>query len=399
MRTSASVPTASPSDETVPFPDIGALSSVPSASSASHNRVAEVKVMAYYLSPTDILHLQSHPNQLKFSRPACTLVPLNSSSPSPAAASFTSASSFDVLASYAIVFDYGAIVFFNASEAAQAAFFNSLPNKPSSRLKDDYTVIVDPNMTSGGAASALPAPSGAAGAASTSAFSSSSLFPAAPLFSSSAYAATTASPSVSSSVSPSALNGASSAPLSCHFGTDSLYLSSLDPYSVRIIAQILAQTVGMEHYEHRTSLMLSEFHALSLAMQSTGTLPHSSSTQLVQLLAQNNTILTTVLTHLRLLDRSEIAWRYGRYDSLWAGLRREFDMEGRWETLETKLRLLHENHPLFLEVLHHKQGTRMEIIIIALIAIEVLLALVFHSPVGKWMLQGMGFAAAEDDDK
>ena len=287
--------------------------------------------MAYYLSPLDLLHLQSYPHQLKFLRPPCTLVPLSPSSPStpvvrPSPAS--PAEQFDVFASYALVFDYGAIVFFNVSESAQLAFFDSLPNRPASRLKDDYTITLN-----------------------------------------SAPALQDASPA--SPTSPSS-------PLQCHFGPDSLHLSSLDCYSVRMIAQILAQTVALEAHEQRTAAMLSEFHALSMRMQATGSLPHSSSAQLVQLLAANNLILTTVLTHLRLLDRSEIAWRYGRYDPLWQGMRHEFEVEPRYETLTVKLRLLHDSNSLFLDVLNHQKSTRLEWIIIALIAIEVVIAVLRH---------------------
>ena len=321
--------------------------------------------MAYFLSPDDLLHLQSSPSELKFTRPPCTFVPLSPSSPStpiihpsPSSPSLQ----FDVFASYALIFEYGAIVFFNTPDSAQHDFFDALPHRPAARLKDDYTIVVDPTL---------------------------------------AHSPSSSSPSSAaiSRAAGSARPASSSSSLSCHFAPDSLYLSSLDAYSVRIIAQVLAQTVGMESYEQRASSMLSEFHSLSLHMARTGALPHSSSTQLIHLLAANNTILTTVLTHLRLLDRSEIAWRHGLYHPLWQGLREEFDLDGRYETLETKLRLLQENHPLFLEVLHHKQGTRMEVIIIALIAIEVLLAVVFHSPILGFVMEKLGYEGVLKGDK
>ena len=355
---------------TTAVPITAALSSIPATKppTAPHSSAAagkrEVKVVSYYLSPLDLVGLTYPPTTLKFTRPACTLVPLNSSTAGQSTQPLT-ASTVDVYGSYAIVFDYGAIVFFNASEAQQQLF---LPHhhrsttttntatataatiataQPASlRLKDDYTVIVDPLLT-------------------------------------------THHPHLSTSPSSNPHSA-----LTCAFHTDSVHVSALDVYSVRVIAQILAQTISMEYYEHRTSAMLAEFHALSLHMSHSGTLPASlttsSSSNLIKLLAQNNTILTTILTHIRLLDRSEISWRYGQYDTLWEGLRTEFSIADRYDTLETKLRLLHENHPLFLEVLHHKSGHRMELIIIALIAIEVLLAVVFHSPIVGWVLEELG---------
>ena len=352
----------------------------------------EVKVVSYYLSPLDLVGLSYPPTTLKFTRPACTLVPLAAPSTSTATATLTAAA-FDVYGSYAIVFDYGAIVFFNATDAQQQSF---LPNHlrttttttaaaaaaaatasvPTSgttslRLKDDYTVIVDPLLTTTHRQPNLSSASPSASSSTT---------------------AHTTTTTTTTTVHPSSAPAA----LTCAFHTDSVHVSSLDIYSVRVIAQILAQTISMEYYEHKTSSMLAEFHALSLHMSNSGTLPPSltasSSSNLIKLLAQNNTILTTILTHVRLLDRSEISWRYGQYDALWEGMRHEFSIAERYETLETKLRLLHENHPLFLEVLHHKQGHRMELIIIALIAIEVLLAVVFHSPIIGWVLEELGLA-------
>jgi len=56
-------------------------------------------------------------------------------------------------------------------------------------------------------------------------------------------------------------------------------------------------------------------------------------------------------------------------------VRREFDLSDRFDILQTKLDLLRDSHPFFLQVIHALQGHRMEIIIIALIAIEVVLGL------------------------
>lgn len=40
---------------------------------------------------------------------------------------------------------------------------------------------------------------------------------------------------------------------------------------------------------------------------------------MIRLTAQNNSIMADVLTQLKLLDRSDIAWQDGEYDALWNG--------------------------------------------------------------------------------
>ena len=66
---------------------------------------------------------------------------------------------------------------------------------------------------------------------------------------------------------------------------------------------------------------------------------------------------------------------HGEYEPLWSGLRREFDLSDRFDILQTKLDLLRDSHPFFLQVVHQLQSHRMEIIIIWLIAVEVVLGL------------------------
>jgi uncharacterized Rmd1/YagE family protein len=89
----------------------------------------------------------------------------------------------------------------------------------------------------------------------------------------------------------------------------------------------------------------------------------------------------------------------GQYDPLWSGLRREFDLSDRWEALQIKLDLLRDSHPFFLSVIHQIQGHRMELIIIALIAIEVVLSIVFHSPLIPWCKEQLGIQDDGEEEK
>jgi uncharacterized Rmd1/YagE family protein len=336
----------------------------------------EIKVMCHYVGRLDLAQAYlAWPGAVRFARPDSVLVPLDSllttqppaeieknanefvqnsaiqhpTPPTPstsaavAAASAAASESFNILSSYAIVFPYGAVVFFGASDYQQQHFLNRLPAQKSSqiKLKDDYKVQIAPA-----------------------------------LFESANYVDL-------SVVHPH------------KFGPDSVIVNSLDSNMIRIVSQVLAQTIGMEFYEQKASQMLEEFRNMTDTMEKTGDLNTDETGSLVRLLAQNNSILTDVLTQLRVLDRSEIAWRFGEYDALWQGLRSEFDLQQRFGAMETKLKLIHDNHPLFLEVLHHKKSTRMEIIIIALIAIEVILSVLFHSPIVPYFANLLGYGGGE----
>lgn len=174
------------------------------------------------------------------------------------------------------------------------------------------------------------------------------------------------------------LSGKGEKGFSCRFLTDSVVLSNIDLNSVRILSQILSQTVALQHYEGEANRLLIKLRSMMRPddrWKGVSTLGHTRSDLIVSYVAESSTVMVDVLTELKLLDRSEIVWGHGEYDSLWQGLRREFDLSDRFDILQTKLDLLRDSHPFFLQVIHALQGHRMEIIIIALIAIEVVLGL------------------------
>ena len=185
----------------------------------------------------------------------------------------------------------------------------------------------------------------------------------------------------------------------CSFNIDCVTLQHLSIESARLITQVLAQTVGLEYYESAAGTMLDEFRRLSAVMSKTGTLSLSNFTAntIIQLMSRTNHIMTSLITQLKLLDRSEIVWSHGQYNTLYNGLRSEFDLVERFTSMETKLNLLHSNHPLFLEMLHHDRSIKLELIIIYLIAIEVLLAVCFHSPIIPYIRKHL-FGQDDDDD-
>lgn len=270
--------------------------------------------------------------------PVAPIVRIPSASATPASSTTalpSSASlSFDAQRPYMIAFSYGAVVFMNATEAQQQQLLRGKTD--SAKLKDDYRILLRSNTESSNFA--------------------------------------------------------------CRFLTDAVEVSEMDLNAFRIFSQILSQTVAMQHYEseaHRLLLKLRAMLRPNELHKSVPTLGHHRADLIVQYVAESSTAMVDVLTELKLLDRSEIVWGSGQYDPLWMGLRREFDLTDRWEALQTKLDLLRDSHPFFLQVIHTMQSHRMEIIIILLIAMEVVLSVVFHSPLVPWVKEQLGLAEPE----
>jgi len=159
---------------------------------------------------------------------------------------------------------------------------------------------------------------------------------------------------------------------------DGIIFSQLDFNSLRIISQVLGQSVGMSHLDSRLQKSFEKLMSLLEFARANGKL-NDFQTNIVRFLAETNLIRCQLLAKLKVMDLSEIVWQYSTYESLNEQMRKEFDIKERIEAMTLKLDLIHNTQSLFLDILQHRKSSRMELIIIALIAIEVAIAIMHYS--------------------
>jgi len=116
---------------------------------------------------------------------------------------------------------------------------------------------------------------------------------------------------------------------------DTLALRALDSNNLRVVSLVLAQSVALNHFEAKVDAMLEVFGALNREMEKVGTMPLPKR-RLFQLVAENNSTITDVITKLGLLSRSDAAWAAARYARIWEGLRADFELDDRFENLHFK---------------------------------------------------------------
>jgi uncharacterized Rmd1/YagE family protein len=153
---------------------------------------------------------------------------------------------------------------------------------------------------------------------------------------------------------------------------DTLALRALDANNLRVVSSVLAQSVALAHFEAKVDAMLELFGALNREMEAVGTLPLPKR-RLFQLVAENNSILTDVITKLGLLSRSDAAWAAARYTQVWDGLRTDFELDDRFENLHFKLELIATQLRFHMDVLQNRKSDALEWTIIVLITAEVAL--------------------------
>jgi uncharacterized Rmd1/YagE family protein len=80
---------------------------------------------------------------------------------------------------------------------------------------------------------------------------------------------------------------------------------------------------------------------------------------------------TRIAENLLIFETSDLAWSSEQLSRLDNELREQLDMVNRHHGLQYSLNIAKENLDLFREILHHKQSSTLEWIIIILILLEV----------------------------
>ena len=161
-----------------------------------------------------------------------------------------------------------------------------------------------------------------------------------------------------------------------------LILRNADAATIRVVAGILGQSVALDHHEREVDALLDMFNSLNGNIESTGEMDMKNE-DLYRLVAKNNRILSDVIAKFNVMDQARPAgetalWNVPDHYSLWDRLRDEFEIKTRFGSMEYKLELIRENTKFFVDVLAHKQGTRLELAIIVLIFMELVIAVSDH---------------------
>lgn len=160
-------------------------------------------------------------------------------------------------------------------------------------------------------------------------------------------------------------------------GQDGIAVQNLDLSNLLVISQVLGQTVALHHYENRVDNLLSTFSELNNSLERGGPFPVKTES-LHKLVAENNKLLTDVITKIGILDRFTVAWNQARYSTLYESLRSEFELAERFKHVDFKLGHIHNFLRFFLDLQNTQKSTRLEWIIISLIFIEVLISVQAH---------------------
>jgi uncharacterized Rmd1/YagE family protein len=161
-----------------------------------------------------------------------------------------------------------------------------------------------------------------------------------------------------------------------HF--DRIVLQEVTQTKLRLLSLILAQSTTLEHFEKQVEGLLDRAAAFTDAIASGGTW-RGTVKEMMGFLGTGLATRRQIVSNLAILDSPDIVWEDPALDSIFQEHKANFELTSRYRTVEHKLRLIHESVEVLVDISNTRQGHVLELVVVALIAVEVFLAILGHS--------------------
>lgn len=161
---------------------------------------------------------------------------------------------------------------------------------------------------------------------------------------------------------------------------DEIILQKKDSLTKLAISYAIAQSIKLTVFEQTISRTIEHSKHLPRELALRGKIPLSrreTSRKMGEIFLERNYINLNT----EILDTPEFFWEHSELEPFYRRMIHYLDVNKRGELLNRRLHLLHELFQILGDELNHQQSSRLEMIIIILIVIEVVLAVlrdIFH---------------------
>lgn len=154
------------------------------------------------------------------------------------------------------------------------------------------------------------------------------------------------------------------------FDFDEVVLDKLDEKVIRIAMFNLAQSMALDHYHEVSEGLLTEVKGFANQLELTGKL-RISRKNMMRFLGRALNTQNDIAENIYIFDAPELVWDDEYLDRLHRGLIKHFDLRVRFSEVEYTLRIIEDNLTVFREIIHQRESSLLEYIIILLILVEV----------------------------
>lgn len=154
------------------------------------------------------------------------------------------------------------------------------------------------------------------------------------------------------------------------FGFDELVAPRLDVDVLKVAMLNLGASVTMDFYSHQSEELLGSMKGLARQMEIDGSVQISQKA-LLRFIGRTLNSKNRIVENLYIFDSPEQVWDDEYLDKVHRGLSRTFDLQTRFKEVEYTFKVVEDNLTVFRELFLHRESSKLEWIIIALICIEV----------------------------
>lgn len=158
---------------------------------------------------------------------------------------------------------------------------------------------------------------------------------------------------------------------------DRIILPNFDPESIRLVLLNTSQSVALDRYLEITDGLLQETNVHIKALEERGRL-HISGKKLKKFIGKVLNIKNQISENLYIFDSPDVTWENESLNTLNIALKQTFDLKDRYRYIYERTAIIKEDLELFKDIMDHRESSKLEWIIIALILFEVIDLFVFR---------------------
>lgn len=153
-----------------------------------------------------------------------------------------------------------------------------------------------------------------------------------------------------------------------------VFLAAVSLQHLQLVAEVLARSVVLEYYESRTARsfdLVEPFARRLVRPQTRWSRPGELLVHIGEVLLNQQEMVGRI----EISEKPELLWDHPALERLYARLESEYELRDRYRALERKLELISRTAETVLEILQARRNLRVEWYIVILIVVEILLSL------------------------
>jgi uncharacterized Rmd1/YagE family protein len=156
--------------------------------------------------------------------------------------------------------------------------------------------------------------------------------------------------------------------------TGAIQVKSTDQNRLLLVGEALAVSVALAYDERRIAAAFDKIEPLAVTLIK-GRLPPGPKSAMLEQIGEALLIQKRLASRVDLDAKPDVLWDHPELERLWAKLVDEYDLPARARAVERKLAVIRETAEMVTDLVATRTSHRLEFLVIVLIAIEIVLAL------------------------